>query len=47
MWKDPVKVVSCQAPSTLAGHTGYLTVATLPHTRARIVTISENEENGQ
>lgn len=35
-WKDPVKIVSCQAPPTLAGHTGYLTVATLPPKGARV-----------
>lgn len=36
VWKDPVKILSSQAPSTLAGHTGYLTVATLPNASSRI-----------
>lgn len=43
IWKEPKKVVSCQAPQTLAGHTGYLTVATLPPTFARF---SQEAENG-
>lgn len=45
VWKDPVKILSCQSPSTLAGHTGYLTVATLPPTNARIPSESMNGSN--
>lgn len=35
--------MSCEAPQTLAGHTGYLTVATLPPTFARF---SQDAVNG-
>ncbi|KAJ1532303.1 hypothetical protein ONE63_000911 [Megalurothrips usitatus] len=45
VWKDPLKIVSCNAPLTLAGHTGYLTVATLPPLLSRVPIDSVNGTN--